>query len=113
MPGEAIGFYCDEHIDHALAKALRSHEIHVETAVEAGTVGWSDERQLRYAAEHGLVLITRDADFLRLNAEAQPHAGILYATHNRTLGQVIEWALLIFATMKPEEMHNFIERVPA
>lgn len=113
MPGEAIGFYCDEHIDRALAKSLRSHDIRVVTAVEAGAVGWSDQQHLRYAADHGLVLITRDTDFLRLNAEGYSHAGVLYAPQERRLGQLIEWALLIFATLQPEEMKNHIERVPA
>jgi predicted nuclease of predicted toxin-antitoxin system len=44
----------------ALEKALRSEGFEVMTPVEAGTAGAEDEVHLRWATEHGFILLTFD-----------------------------------------------------
>ncbi len=44
----------------ALEKALRSEGFEVMTPAEAGTAGAEDEVHLRWAAEHGFILLTFD-----------------------------------------------------
>jgi hypothetical protein len=74
---EAVKFYLDEHISHAILKALRRNGFDAMTAVEAGLNGEADPVHLEFAASQGRVLISQDDDFLRLHAAGVQHAGIL------------------------------------
>lgn len=61
-----------------LVSLLRTAGHRVSTPVDANTLGRGDEEHLDYAAQHSLVLLTRDADDFRVLHEAnQDHAGIL------------------------------------
>ena len=84
-----IRFHLDEHVSSAIALALRRRGIDVTTAVEAGLAGVDDHVQLAFAFQEARVMVTRDADFLRLHASRTPHAGIVYYPQtSRTVGQV-------------------------
>ena len=69
-----IRFHLDEHISANISAALRRRNIDVTTAAEAGLAGADDATQLAYAAVAGRVMVTQDADFLRLHAEGAAHA---------------------------------------
>jgi hypothetical protein len=45
----AIKFYCDEHVDPAIASALRKRGLDVLTAQETGMLGIADEVHLQFA----------------------------------------------------------------
>lgn len=77
-------FYTDEHISKAVVAALRTNGVDVLTVPEAGTLGASDDEHLQRATGDGRVLVTQDRDFLRLAAAGVRHAGIAYASQNRT-----------------------------
>lgn len=62
----AIRFYCDEHVDPAIAKALRTRGVDVLTAQEAGMLGVPDEDHLQLA------------DF---TAESHTYPGYGFSTH--------------------------------
>ncbi|MGH9673690.1 MAG: DUF5615 family PIN-like protein [Bryobacteraceae bacterium] len=61
-----ICFHLDEHIPASIAAALRRRGIDVTTSAESGLLGANDAAQLSFAASAGRVLVTHDADFLRL-----------------------------------------------
>jgi predicted nuclease of predicted toxin-antitoxin system len=78
----AIRYHLDEHVAAAVALGLRLRGIDVTTTAEEGLASATDEEQLMFAAGRGRVLVTHDADFLRLHAGGHPHAGIVYC-HQR------------------------------
>lgn len=63
---DRIRFHLDEHLDPDIARALRRYGIDVTTTVEAGLRTQSDFAQLDFATREQRVLVTHDADFLRL-----------------------------------------------
>ena len=65
----SVAFHLDEHIPPALADALRSRDIDVTTTAAVTLTGAADRDHLAFAANAGRVVITQDADFLRLHAE--------------------------------------------
>lgn len=77
-----LGFYIDTHISKQVALQLRLLEITVVRCEDVGLAEATDEEHLDYAATHGLVLVTKDADFLRLHAiwrsKNISHAGIMF-----------------------------------
>ncbi len=103
-------FLLDEHIPGAVADTLRRHGVDVLTVQGAGRTGLSDTQQLAWANEQGRVVVTLDADFLGLDAQGHPHAGIAYGpARRRTIGELIQSLRLIEGAMTAEEMANHIE----
>ena len=104
-----IRFHLDEHIPSALANAIKRRGIDVTTSTEAGLLGLEDERHFEFALQTGRVIVTQDADFLRLHAEGRPHAGIAFCKRgSRSTGQMLQRLLLIHRTMKSDEMKQKI-----
>lgn len=58
----------DEHVPKAVAEGLRRRGVDVVTVQEIGLQAADDQRHLERAAEEGRVVVTQDADFLRLHA---------------------------------------------
>ena len=82
-----IRFHLDEHIPASIAAGLRRRGIDVTTSAGSGLLGADDATQFAFAASSGRVLVTHDADFLRLHADAATHAGIAYCQQ----GTVVHW----------------------
>ncbi|NTU63623.1 MAG: DUF5615 family PIN-like protein [Chloroflexi bacterium] len=107
---DRIRFHLDEHIDPDVARALRRYGINVTTTVEAGLRTQSDLAQLDFAARERRVLVTHDADFLRLTDRVPQHAGIAYSTRpTRSLGEMIRRLILIYEILTPDEMMGRVE----
>jgi hypothetical protein len=104
-----IRFHLDENCDPRIAIGLRLHGIDVTTTSEVGLLGVSDERQLGYAATESRVIVTRDADFLRLNAAGAMHAGIIYGPQERPLGELVRGIVLVWELLEPAEMRRRVE----
>lgn len=86
----------------------------VTTTVEAGLRSATDQAQLDFAIAQHRVIVTGDADFLRL-ASATPaadHPGIVVC-HRQSLSlrEMIRGLMLIYEVLTPEEMANHIEYV--
>jgi predicted nuclease of predicted toxin-antitoxin system len=79
---ERPSVYLDECVDQRLAPALRDRGFSVLTASTAGTLGATDDNQLRFATVHDLVIISYNRrHFRRLHAlhleRGEPHPGIV------------------------------------
>jgi len=73
----------DEHVSKVVTEGLRRRGVDVITVQELGLQTTEDARHLERAAQDGRVVVTQDADFLRLHASGLPHRGIVYA-HQQT-----------------------------
>ena len=74
-------FYLDENLSREIGRTLEDMQHRVLSVKNTSLHGASDAVQLEYAATHGLILVTRDADFIALHAESlkssRPHSGIM------------------------------------
>ena len=104
-----VRFFTDEHIANAVAKGLQERGVDAITAVAAGTIGAADAWLLGHLKAEGRVIITHDADYLRLHATEVPHAGIVYAPPEKSIGDIIRGALLIAEVLDSDEMMNHVE----
>jgi len=109
---KTIRYHLDEHIATAVAVGLRSRGIDVTTTAEARLATATDEAQLEYARDAGRVLVTHDADFLRLHDSGTKSAGIVYCHQQQTsLGELVRGLVLIHSVLSPEDMRNHVEFV--
>jgi Domain of unknown function (DUF5615) len=105
-----IRFHLDEHIPASVAAGLRRRGIEVSTSVESGLLSADDPTQLSFAYSSGRVLVTHDADFLRLHAEGVAHADIAYCEQGgSSIGEILRQLVLIYDLLTPEEMAGKIE----
>jgi predicted nuclease of predicted toxin-antitoxin system len=92
------------------AVGLRQRGIDVTTAASAGLASASDSEHLEFALSSGRVLVTQDADFLRLHAEGNSHAGIVYCRQqSRSIGEFLRFLLLIQTSLTQEDMIRKVE----
>lgn len=106
----SLRFHLDEHVNPAIAGALRRRGINVTTTAEAGLRGTDDQSQTAYAWRERRVIVTHDDDFLRWHSRGVPHAGIAYCRQEvRSLGQIIEMLTLMHETLTLEEMMGQIQ----
>ena len=95
-----LAAYLDECVDPRLASQLSQRGFRVTTALSEGTLGLSDERQIAFAFEHCLLLVSHDQhDFRRLHADYQqqgrPHSGILLLPFGPLIQVDIRIAMLL------------------
>lgn len=102
---ETVRFYLDEHIFPAIADGLRRRNIDVATPAEVGLLGAEDEMQLQFARQSRRIMVSQDADFLRLHTLGHSHMGIAYCRQgSRTVGEMLHTLVLIYDLMTAEEM---------
>jgi len=106
---DRIRFHLDEHVDPAIAIALRRAGIEVTTTNEAGLRAKDDVAHLQFARAEGRVIVTRDQDFLRLAGGMLDHSGIVFYTANQSMREIIEGLILIYEVMLPDEMAGRVE----
>jgi len=107
---ERLRFHLDEHISPDIAAGLRLYGIDVTTTVEAGLRTQSDTVQLAFGLKEKRVIVTHDADFLRLAASDMKHFGIAYCHKTvRSIGEIIEHLVLMYELLTPQEMLGRVE----
>ncbi|WP_145207180.1 DUF5615 family PIN-like protein [Stieleria magnilauensis] len=89
MTQSAIQFHLDECIPNHVAAGLRRLGRDCTTTHDVELRGTEDVVQLEYCRSHERVLVTRDADFLRLADDGHEHAGIVFWTEKRGVSQLI------------------------
>ncbi len=105
-----IRFHLDEHVHHGIARALAERGIDVTTTTDTGLLGADDGDQLAFAHASGRVIITNDADFLRLAQQGIAHHGVVYyAPGTRTVGEVVRYLCLMHDCLEPDEMVGRVE----
>lgn len=105
----ALKYLLDEHISNAIADGLRRRDIVAHSIYQLGRAGKSDPEQLRFAAEHGYVVVTSDTDFLVLASKTADHGGIVFiADTRRPIGTVIQ-RLCSFALALSDSFTNRVE----
>ena len=105
-----IRFHLDEMCDPRIAHGLRQRGIDATTASKASLLGKPDEAHLHFATLEKRVIVTHDADFLRLHAQGRRHAGIVYfPPQNCTLGEMIRLLTLIWELIPADEICNHVE----
>lgn len=105
-----VRFHLDEHVPFAIAEGLRRRSIDVTCTNEAGLAGVTDEEQVAFATDTGRVLVTQDADFLRLHGLGRAHSGIVYHRQGTIpIGELLRRLVLIHDLLEPEEMRNRVE----
>jgi len=107
---ERIRFHLDEQVDPDIARALRLHGIDVSTTVDADLRTSSDSAQMDYVRRTNRVIVTHDADFLRLAATTNAHPGIVFGSRtSSTVGAMIRRLILIYEVLTSEEMSGRVE----
>jgi predicted nuclease of predicted toxin-antitoxin system len=105
-----LKFHLDEHVDPAVAVALRQRGIDATTAQESGLQGADDGSHLDLAREDDRVVVTNDTDFLRLHRQGVPHAGIAYfSDQSRSIGELIRMLVLMHEIVDPADMRGRVE----
>lgn len=107
---ERIRYHLDEHIDPDIARALRRHGIDVTTTVDARLLSRSDRSQIEYARASGRVIVTHDADFLRMASEGVDHPGIVYSHRtSHSIGEMIRRLILVYEVLGADEILGRVE----
>src|SRR5438128_10798515 len=107
---DRIKFHLDEHLDPAIADALRRHGIDVTTTVEAGLRTMNDDAQLAFVRNEHRVLVTGDKDFLRFAASNSDHPGIVFVSPSAgSPGDVIAGLVLIYEVLVADEIEGHVE----
>ncbi|HSK78328.1 MAG TPA: DUF5615 family PIN-like protein [Thermoanaerobaculia bacterium] len=107
---DRVRFHLDEHVDPAIALALRRHGVDVTTTIEAGLRTHDDAAHLEFARASRRVIVTHDADFLRLASGTADHWGIAYCHRTaRSVGEVIRGLVLMYEVLTLEEMRGRVE----
>lgn len=105
-----IRYHLDESVRGAVASGLRQRGADVTTSGDAGLIGATDAHQLAYALSENRVIVTHDDDFLRLDHQGEPHAGIAYChQRNRSIGQIIHRLVQLWRIRSAEEVRGQVE----
>ncbi len=109
MPNR-IRFHLDENVNLAVADALRFRGYDVTIPKDQRLIGAVDEDHLAFATRQGRVLVTHDADFLRMHEQNYIHCGIAFTRRpDQPVGDLIRSLALIGEVLSAEEMEQHIE----
>ena len=82
------------------------------TATDAGLLGADDRDHAAFALRENRVVLTHDADFLRLASAGFDHGGILYCPpQRRSVGYLVRYLFQVAQTMTPEEFRGRVDFV--
>ena len=104
-----IRSFTDEHVARAVVIGLRRRGEDVLTVPESSTLGASDAEQLQRARDEERVIFTQDDDSLRLAAAGTDHAGIVYASQECAVGQIIRGLMVIHDVLEADELVGCVE----
>jgi predicted nuclease of predicted toxin-antitoxin system len=107
---ERLLFHLDENVDPDVARALRQYGIDATTTIEVGLRTQHDAAQWAFVRSSGRVLVTHDADFLRLASQSADHPGIVFCDRlTHSIGTMVRGLILIYEVLTPEEMSGRVE----
>jgi predicted nuclease of predicted toxin-antitoxin system len=102
-----VRFHLDENIDPDLGLGLRARGIEVTISRELSMLGTTDAEQLAFINSTRSVLVTHDADFLRIAATGAAHPGIVFSVaKSHSLGEQIRRIVTLWRTRSAEDFVN-------
>ena len=106
-----IRIYCDEGVNIAIAEGLKRRGLKAYSCQEVGNIGLTDEEQIDYANPKKLVILTHDADFLRIIYEKRlSHSGIIFVSQSKlSIGEIIRKIEFVVSILSEEDMENHVE----
>lgn len=106
-----IKIYADEDVNIAIVEGLKRRGIQAYSCKEVGNIGLTDEEQIRYANSKKIVILTHDADFLRIvNEKRVSHSGIIFVSQNKlSVGEIIRKIEFLVSIISQQDMNNHIE----
>ena len=102
-------------MSHAFVRALRSRNVDILTAFEAGMIECADLQHLAFATEHNRVLYSFNVrDFYALHTafleQSKSHAGLMLVRQQYySIGEQTRRVLKVIANRSTEEMLNRVE----
>lgn len=113
-----IFLYTDEDVTDRLAPLLRERGYEAESALKAGTTGWTDEEQLAFAASQGWAILTYNRrDFSGLARDWQEtgriHGGIILSRQfsTRQTGELLRQVCYLIDSISADEMWNTVRNL--
>jgi hypothetical protein len=108
-----LSLYLDEHVQSALAEALRARGVDILTTREAKNIGLHDVGQLVFAAKNRRSLFSYDKrHFARIHYEwmsmKRQHAGIILSDQ-LTIGLLLRRLMKLHFSLNTEDMINRLE----
>ncbi len=102
--------YTDEDVANLVATLLKSRGLDVLTTTEAKMSGYSDDKQLAYAASENRCILTHNrVDYERLHLNylqaEQHHSGIIVTPQNNAY-EVAKRVSIVLNTLMAEELCN-------
>jgi predicted nuclease of predicted toxin-antitoxin system len=104
-----IRLYTDEHVSGAIIAGLRQRGVDVLTTPEAVMLSAIDESHLAVATSLGRVILTRDKDFLRLNARGIQPSRIVFFRQQMTIGEVIHSFMRVYQLTDASQIQNRVQ----
>jgi predicted nuclease of predicted toxin-antitoxin system len=106
-------FLLDEHFSPGIAQQLRRRGIDAVCASERGMLESSDRPYLELGLAEQRVVVTCDADFLRLNASGQQHFGVIcWSAGTANIGLIVRWLVLAHEVYNEDELAGRVEYLP-
>lgn len=104
-----VDLYLDEDVDPLIARLVRKRRFRAVTAGEAHLLRATDDRQLAYAAEHEMAILTHNRNhFLALARryieQERTHWGIIIAARRRSSHEVARRLLELLDDVTADEM---------
>lgn len=112
-----ISFYLDEHVQLALAEAMRARKIDVLTTQEAENIGLSDMQQLVFATKNKRSLFSYNiGHFAKIHYQwmniRRLHGGIILS-NQMTIGPVLRRLMRLYFSLNSEDIQNRLEYLSA
>lgn len=106
----AISLYLDENLSPKIAQQLRLRGIDAVCVRDLGYLGDEDSHHLSRATPLNRVLVTTDADFLRMTQEGEKHAGVVFGIQqNHTIGDWVKKLEILCFVYTAADMENHVE----
>ena len=114
-----VRFLADEDLKTSIVQGLRSREpaIDILEVKTSGLRGTKDPALLELAVEQDRILVTHDRNtmvrhFRERMAAGKPVPGVFVIPQQSSIGEVIEWLLLVWTASQAEEWRAQIVYVP-
>jgi len=112
-----VSFYFDEHIQAALAEALKTRAVDVLTTQEAWNIGVEDLQQLAYATKNDRAILSYNKrDFALIHYQwmriGRSHAGMILSDQ-LPIGVILRRIMKLYYSVDQDGMKNRLEYLGA